>query len=146
MESSCNICLDLVFSSYDKSVRVTLSFERVNIFCIWKEFQHVILSINSSLLFNCKLRFKVFIGDNTKFLHYGNKSFKVKESRYIASSVVSGSIKKLSPIDCVNIYLFSIFFSIDFSNDCVNIYLFSIFFFNQFCPVEKCGVIQHCLV
>ena len=36
--------------------------------------------------------------------------------------MVGGSIKKI------------------FSIDCVNIYLFSIFFFNRFCPVEKCGV------
>ena len=40
---------------------------------------------------------------------------KLNESRYIALFVVSGSIKKLFSIDCVNIYLFSIFFSIDFS-------------------------------
>ena len=30
--------------------------------------------------------------------------FKVNESRYIALFVVSRSIKKLSPIDCVSIY------------------------------------------
>ena len=39
---------------------------------------------------------------------------KGNESRYIALFVVSGSIKKVFSIDCVNIYLFSIFFSIDF--------------------------------
>ena len=36
-------------------------------------------------------------------------------SRYIALFVVSGSIKKIFLIDYVNIYLFSIFFSIDFA-------------------------------
>ena len=42
----------------------------------------------------------------------------VNESRYIALFVISGSIKKLYTIDCVNIYL---------------------------CPVEKCGVTPHFL-
>ena len=51
--------------------------------------------------------------------------FKVKESRYIALFVVSGSVKKL------------------FAVDYVNICLFSIFFFNRFCQVEKFGVIPH---
>ena len=41
--------------------------------------------------------------------------FKINESRYIALFVVSGSIKTLLSIDYVNIYLFSIDFSIDFS-------------------------------
>ena len=59
--------------------------------------------------------------------------FKVTESRYIALFAVSGSIKKLFSIDCVNIYFSQ---SIVFAN----IYVFSIFFFNRFCPVEKCGV------
>ena len=40
---------------------------------------------------------------------------KINESRYIALFVFSGSIKKLFAIDYVNIYLFSIFFSIDFT-------------------------------
>ena len=39
----------------------------------------------------------------------------VNESRYIALSVVSWSIKKFFPIDCVNICLFVIFFWIDFA-------------------------------
>ena len=55
------------------------------------------------------------IDKNAKLLHYGNKSFKVKELRNIVLFVVSGSIKMLSSFDCVNIYLFSIFFSIDFA-------------------------------
>ena len=38
---------------------------------------------------------------------------------------VNGSIKKLSLIYCANIYLFSIFFSVDFSIDCANISPFS---------------------
>ena len=41
---------------------------------------------------------------------------KVNKPRYIALFVVSGSIKKLFSIDCVNIYLFSVFFfSLDFA-------------------------------
>ena len=40
---------------------------------------------------------------------------KVNESRYISLFVFSGSIKKLFSIDCVNIYLFSIFFSTSFT-------------------------------
>ena len=39
----------------------------------------------------------------------------VNESGYIALFVVSRSIKKLFSIDYVNIYFFSIFFSIDFA-------------------------------
>ena len=53
--------------------------------------------------------------------------FKFNEILYIALFVVSGSIKKLS----------SIYY--------VNIYLFSIFFFKKYCLVEKCGVTPHCL-
>ena len=44
---------------------------------------------------------------------------KVDKSWYIALVAVSGSIKKLFSIDCVNIaniYVFSIFFSIDFKS------------------------------
>ena len=55
------------------------------------------------------------IDKNTKLLHYGDKSFNFKELRNIVLFVVSGSIKMLSSFDCVNIYLFSIYFSIDFA-------------------------------
>ena len=48
--------------------------------------------------------------------------FKVKESRYFALFVFSGS----------SIMLFSIF-------------IFSQYFFNRFCPEEKCGINPHCL-
>ena len=40
---------------------------------------------------------------------------KVKESRYIALLMVSGSIKKLFSIDYVNISLLSVYFSIYFA-------------------------------
>ena len=50
----------------------------------------------------------------------------MKESRYIALFVVSGSIKKLFLINHVNIYLFSMLFAI-------------------ILPVEKCGVTPHSL-
>ena len=66
---------------------------------------------------------------------------KVNESRYIALFVVSESIKKLFLIDCVNIYLFSIFF---FSNFCQYLHFLNIFFKRLF-PVEKCGVTPRCL-
>ena len=49
-------------------------------------------------------------------------SLKINESRYIALFVISGSVKKLFPIDYVNIYMFLIFFV------------------SRFCPVEKCGI------
>ena len=39
----------------------------------------------------------------------------MNESRYIALFVISGFIKKLFLIDYENIYLFPLFFSIDFS-------------------------------
>ena len=44
-----------------------------------------------------------------------NTPFKVNESRYITWFVFSRSIKKLFSIDCFNVYLLSIIFSIDFS-------------------------------
>ena len=40
---------------------------------------------------------------------------RINESQYIALSVVNGFMKKLFLIDYVNIYLFSLFFSIDFA-------------------------------
>ena len=40
---------------------------------------------------------------------------KINESRYIALFMVDGSIKKRFSTDYVNIYLFSIFVSIDFA-------------------------------
>ena len=41
--------------------------------------------------------------------------FKINESLYIALFAVSESIKKLLSIHCVSIYLFSTFFSMDFT-------------------------------
>ena len=68
------------------------------------------------------------------------KAVKINKSPYIALFGFSGSIKKLSSLDCVNIYLFSILFSIDFARwknlfsfDCLNIYFFSVFFPNYLC-------------
>ena len=62
-------------------------------------------------------------------------TFKINESRYIALFAVTGCLKKLFSIDWVNIY---------FSQSVVsaNIYLFSIFFPIDF---EKYGFTQHCL-
>ena len=60
---------------------------------------------------------------------------KVTELRSIALFVVNGSIKKLLLIDFVDIYLFSIFFSIVF----VNIYDFSIFFSIDFAQWKNVG-------
>ena len=40
-----------------------------------------------------------------------NRLIKVNESWYIALLVLSGSIKKLFSVDCVTIYLFSIFYA-----------------------------------
>ena len=72
--------------------------------------------------------------------------FKVNESRYIALFVFSESIKKLLSIDCVNTYLFSMVFSIDFalwknffSIACVKIFLFSIFFSIDFARGKSVG-------
>ena len=48
------------------------------------------------------------------------KVLKINESQYIALSVVSGSIGKLFSIEYVNIYLFSIFLSIDFTLQFIN--------------------------
>ena len=71
-----------------------------------------------------------FVCENIKF-HSKISSFKINQSRYIALSVVSRSIKKLFSIDYVNIYFFSIFF---FNR-------FLIEFFSR----ENCGVNLHCL-
>ena len=61
--------------------------------------------------------------------------------------VFSGSIKKLFSIDCVNIFLLSIFFSVDFARwkrlfsiDCVNIYFFSMFFSIDFARCKSVGL------
>ena len=66
---------------------------------------------------------------------------------YLCSADLSKGFSQMT----VSILIFSLYFSIDFVPwkkffliDCVNIYLFSIFF-NSFCPVEKCGVTPHCL-
>ena len=61
---------------------------------------------------------------------------KVNESRYIALFVVSGYIKKIFLMDCVNIYLFSLFFKIVFAN----IYVFSIFFSKEFARWKSVGL------
>ena len=78
------------------------------------------------------------------------RKLKVNESRYI-TFVFSGSIKKFF-FNCVNIYLFSIFFSIDFvrcknllSIDCVNIYLFSLFSSQDFGRWKSVGLPPHSL-
>ena len=65
--------------------------------------------------------------DSKVFLQHVHNLRRINEARYIALFVVSGSIKKL----------FSIY--------CINIYLLSIFFFNRFCSLEKCGVTPRCL-
>ena len=52
---------------------------------------------------------------NVKKIIESNVKIKVNESRYIALFVVRKSIKKLFSIYYVNIYLFSIFFSMDFA-------------------------------
>ena len=66
----------------------------------------------------------------------------------------SVDLSKSLPIDCVNTYLFSMFFSIFFQSCLVEkVFLnwlcqylsFLNIFFNRFCPVEKCGVTPHCL-
>ena len=52
-------------------------------------------------------------------------TLKSNKSWYIALFMVSGFIKNLFSIDCVNLHLFQ-------------------YFFNRFWPVDKCGVIPHC--
>ena len=58
---------------------------------------------------------------------------KVNESRCIALYMVSGSIKRLFPINFVKNYFFQ-------STVFAKIYLFSIFFFNRFCSVKNVGL------
>ena len=57
-----------------------------------------------------------FVCENINFIQRIS-SFKINESRYITLFAVSGSIKRLFSIDYVNIYLFSILFSLDFSRE-----------------------------
>ena len=59
-------------------------------------------------------RKKLASSKNAGVSKYLRLFFKVNESRYISLFVVSVSIKKLFWSDDVNIYLFSIFFSIGF--------------------------------
>ena len=70
----------------------------------------------------CILRFKEHLWffnenrlHNLEKVNASSNKFQMNESRYIPSFVASGSIEKLFSIDDVNIYIFSIFFSIDFS-------------------------------
>ena len=71
----------------------------------------------------CKIN--AVLSESNKVSRNSTESY---ESRYIVVYLASGSIKNRFPIDCVNIYLLSIFFSVHFSNKCVNVYLFSICF------------------
>ena len=52
---------------------------------------------------------------NSEKVNASSNKFKMNESRYIPSFVASKSTEKLFSIDDVNIYIFSIFFSLDFS-------------------------------
>ena len=82
--------------------------------------EYIIWAIPTHLLLNLfKHNWTSFVGlrgknvlDNVKG---ANTPFRVNESRYITWFVFSRSIKKLFSIDCVNVYLLSIIFSIDFS-------------------------------
>ena len=68
------------------------------------------------------------------------QTVEVNDSWHIALFVVGGSIKKLFSIDYVNVYFYSIFFSIDFSIGCVNIYFFSLFFSLDFARWKSVGL------
>ena len=80
-------------------------------------------------LYKINIRFSIAEQQLNQVILYvdGSRQFLCFMSRHIALFVFSRSIKKLFTIDCVNIYLFSIFF------------------FNRFCRVENCAVTLHCL-
>ena len=94
-----------------------------------KKFMILLQTITPSYLFNiykrCFLKNKI----------------KVNKSLYIALFAVSGSIKRLFSIDCVNIYFSQLTFL-------ANIYVFSIFFsidFPQWKSVELPLIAERCL-
>ena len=57
----------------------------------------------------------VLIRTNKKVLYFDMENLSVNELQYIALFAMSGTISKLLSIDCFNIHLFSISFSIDFA-------------------------------
>ena len=73
-----------------------------------------------------------------------NRFIKVIKSRHIALFVFSGSIRKLFSVDCVNIYLFSISFSIEFSW-WKNVELPHIAYMWSYLTLLTRGVTSHCL-
>ena len=77
--------------------------------------------------------------------YFLRSKIKVNQSRYIALFVASGSIKKLFLIDYVNIYLFSIFFSIYFVRwkMIMSIFILSQYVFQQILPVGKVQGFHH---
>ena len=80
------------------------TFGRLLLFFFWK-FNFIV-----TLLASFFIHHKFWSNERIFF----NLNFKGNESRYMGLFVFSGSIRKLFSIDCVNIHLFSIFFSIDF--------------------------------
>ena len=75
----------------------------------------------------CKIKYGTLCND---YKNGGLKNLdinlKINESRYIELFEVSGSIKKFSSINCVNINFSQSIAHYLFSIDCVNSYLFSI--------------------
>ena len=78
-----------------------------NFFSIWF-LKEIKMSNHFVWSFNCFVRYRK---DKSRL----REKLKLDESRYIALFVFSRSIKKLFSSDCVNIYPFSIFFSLDFA-------------------------------
>ena len=100
---------------------------------------------NLLTIFSKKLHHRCFTGTE----YTSVMKLKVNEPRYIALFMFNGSIKKLFSMDCVNIYLFLIFFyrfylvEKAFLNWLYQYLRFFNIFFNRFWSQEKCGL--HCL-
>ena len=76
-------------------------------------------------------RIFLFIGGTSYFL-WGSEN----ESRYIALFGFSGSIKMLLSIDCVNIYIFSIFCSIDLARwKSIYLFIYLFIYLNLYLPL-----------
>ena len=60
-------------------------------------------------------RKRILRAENINHSYDINRIFKSNESRHIILFAISGSTKKIFSIHYVNIYIFSIFFSIDFA-------------------------------
>ena len=101
-------------------------------FILWKTLQNnldITFIIIANISANIRLPFDQLKLTSHGILHYLRSADLLKSFRLLVD---------------FNIYLFSIFFSIDFTR-WKKLFVFSQYFFNRFCRQEKCEVTSHCL-